>query len=166
VNASLEASLAVFEEVLDGMRATVASLDAAALDWAPLEADANSIAAMVAHVCGSIDSWLARALVEELARDRDAEFRTRADAANLAARIECCRVDTRPSAGCADCDRSGDGAPCPSTVAQPGYDRHGRLVRGARGRARGRALGPDPAHPPTLVRPRLTSRGYNARRFA
>ena len=83
-----------FDELFDGMARVVADLEAAALDWTPSAPDTNSIAAMVTHTCGSIDSWLARAIPEPLERDRDAEFRASATGAELVARIERCRADT------------------------------------------------------------------------
>jgi hypothetical protein len=95
MSAQLEAGLAVLEEQLDAMLALVRPLEADCLNWTPPVAETNSIAAMVTHTCGSIDSWLARALVESIDRDRDAEFEARADAAALVGRIERCRVDTR-----------------------------------------------------------------------
>ena len=95
MNAQFRAGLDVLEELFDGMLGTVQRRELDALNWAPLSTDANSIAAMVTHVCGSIDSWLARALVETIERDRDAEFRVRATGAALAERIERCRAETR-----------------------------------------------------------------------
>jgi hypothetical protein len=95
MSAALEASLAVVEEQLDGMISLLQPLDADCLNWVPPVPDANSIAAMVTHTCGSIDSWLARALVETIDRDREAEFQARGDAAGLVDRIERCRADTR-----------------------------------------------------------------------
>jgi hypothetical protein len=85
----------VLEEQLEAMAALVRPLDPDCLNWAPPVPDTNSIAAMVIHTCGSIDSWLARALVEPLERDREAEFRQRADAGALVERIERCLADTR-----------------------------------------------------------------------
>lgn len=84
----------VLDELFDGMARAVADLEAAALDWTPTAPDTNSIAAMVTHTCGSIDSWLARAIPEPLERDRDAEFRASATSAELGARVERCRADT------------------------------------------------------------------------
>jgi hypothetical protein len=95
VSAGLAADLAVLEELFDGMAGLVRPLDADCLNWTPSAPETNSIAAMVTHTCGSIDNWLSRALVETIERDRDAEFRARADAASLVDRIERCRAETR-----------------------------------------------------------------------
>jgi uncharacterized damage-inducible protein DinB len=95
MSAQLEAGLAVLEEQLDAMVELLRPLEPECLNWTPPVAETNSIAAMVTHTCGSIDGWLARALVESIERDRDAEFAARADAEALVARIERCRADTR-----------------------------------------------------------------------
>jgi uncharacterized damage-inducible protein DinB len=87
VNADLAARLAVLEELYDALAALVGPLDEAALNWAPLPG-ANSIAALTVHIAGSMNSWLARALAEPHARDREAEFRAHRAAAELLATIE------------------------------------------------------------------------------
>ena len=99
MTAHLEAGLAALEEQFDGMVALLRPLEADCLNWRPPVPQTNSIAAMVTHICGSIDGWLARALVESIDRDREAEFATRADAAALVARVERCRADTRRRLG-------------------------------------------------------------------
>jgi uncharacterized damage-inducible protein DinB len=95
MSAALAADLAVIEEMLDAMVELVRPLDVDCLNWTPAAPETNSIAAMVVHTCGSIDSWLSRALVETIEREREAEFRARADAGALVERIERCRVETR-----------------------------------------------------------------------
>jgi uncharacterized damage-inducible protein DinB len=95
MTAHLEAGLAALEEQFDAMVALLRPLEADCLNWRPPVPETNSIAAMVTHTCGSIDGWLARALVESIDRNRDAEFETRADAAALVALVERCRVETR-----------------------------------------------------------------------
>jgi hypothetical protein len=95
MSAHVEADLAVLEEQIDAMAALLRPLAAECLNWTPAAPETNSIAAMVVHTCGSIDNWLARALVESIERDREAEFAARADAAALVARVERCRADTR-----------------------------------------------------------------------
>jgi len=90
-----EAGQAALDEQFDAMVALLAPLDADCLNWRPPVEDTNSIAAMVTHTCGAIDSWLARALVETIERNRDAEFAIRADAAGLVERVERCRAETR-----------------------------------------------------------------------
>jgi uncharacterized damage-inducible protein DinB len=91
----LEAGQAALDEQFDGMVALLAPLDPDCLNWRPPAPETNSIAAMVTHTCGAIDSWLARAMVETIERNRDAEFEVRADAAGLVERIERCRAETR-----------------------------------------------------------------------
>lgn len=86
--AFLDANLAVLEELFAGLTALVAPLDDAALNWSPIPGDANSIAAMVTHIVGSLDNWLARATGETISRDRNAEFRARAAAAELLAMLD------------------------------------------------------------------------------
>jgi uncharacterized damage-inducible protein DinB len=95
MSAHLEAGLAALEEQLDAMVELLRPLDADCLNWRPPAPETNSIAAMVTHTCGSIDGWLARALVESIDRNRDAEFEARADAAALVERVERCRIETR-----------------------------------------------------------------------
>lgn len=75
MNAQLTAGLTALEEIYDGLIDTLNRADPASLDWTPPIPDANSTAALVRHIVGSVDSWLSRALDEPLQRDRDAEFR-------------------------------------------------------------------------------------------
>jgi uncharacterized damage-inducible protein DinB len=91
----LEAVMAALDEQFDATVGQLEPLDPDCLNWRPSAPETNSIAAMVTHTCGAIDSWLARALVETIERNRDAEFEVRADAAGLVARVERCRAETR-----------------------------------------------------------------------
>ena len=91
----LEAVMAALDEQFDATVALLEPLDSDCLNWRPPAPETNSIAAMVTHTCGAIDSWLARALVETIERNRDAEFEVRADAAGLVGRVERCRADSR-----------------------------------------------------------------------
>ena len=78
----------LFRGVHAGLRDVVRGLDAAALNWAPAP-DTNSIAALVVHTIGSEQEVLrtVRALAGE--RDRPAEFRATAGAADdLVARLD------------------------------------------------------------------------------
>ena len=95
MSAQLEAGLAVLEEQFESMVPFLRQLDGDTLNWTPPVPDTNSIAAMVVHICGSLDSWLARALGESIERDREAEFRAQASAEALVERIERCRADCR-----------------------------------------------------------------------
>lgn len=95
MNAHLAASLAVLEELYDGMRDLVGGLDSDCLNWTPPIPETNSISALVTHTVGSVDNWLRRALGETVNRDRDAEFRARHDADELVAMIDHSRLETR-----------------------------------------------------------------------
>ncbi|MBI4785643.1 MAG: DUF664 domain-containing protein [Chloroflexi bacterium] len=54
-------------------------LDADALDWKPLSADANSVTVLAVHSLGAERRWLHEVVGgTKIQRDRDAEFRTRA----------------------------------------------------------------------------------------
>jgi hypothetical protein len=102
MNAHLQASLDAFDEMLEQMAAFVAPLGDAVLNWRPPIADANTIAALVTHTCGSTNTWLSRAVGETIARDRDAEFRKAGSAAELVAQIEQTRAEVRRRIGLMD----------------------------------------------------------------
>ena len=87
MNPYLTASLAVLEELYDGLADLIAPLGEDCLNWTPTVADTNSVAVLTVHVAGSVNSWLARALAEPFERDRDAEFLVRRNAADLLALI-------------------------------------------------------------------------------
>jgi uncharacterized damage-inducible protein DinB len=91
----LEASLAVLEELYDDLVAALRPLDEACLNWTPAAPETNSIAALVNHVVGSNDAWLARAAGEPVRRDREAEFRARDTAEGLVAAVERSRAEAR-----------------------------------------------------------------------
>lgn len=95
MNPQLAASLAVLEELYDGLLALLSPLDDACLNWSPAAPGTNSIAALTRHIAGSLESWLARALDEPVARDRDAEFRFHGGAADLVALVERSRDRSR-----------------------------------------------------------------------
>lgn len=95
MNAHLAASLAVLEELYDGMGDLVRALDADCLNWTPPIPETNSISAMVTHTVGSIESWLSRAMGETTKRDREAEFHARHTGDELATMIERSRSDAR-----------------------------------------------------------------------
>jgi hypothetical protein len=102
MNAHLIASLAVTDELFAAMAAFVAPLGDDVLNWFPPAADSNSIAGLVHHACGSTNSWLARAIGEELARNRDSEFQGRGSAAELVGMIEQTRTEVRRRIGLLD----------------------------------------------------------------
>jgi uncharacterized damage-inducible protein DinB len=60
----------------------IAGLPVEALDWQPAR-DANSLTVLVTHTWGAAEAWTLRAAGREMARDRAAEFRAKADAAGL-----------------------------------------------------------------------------------
>jgi uncharacterized damage-inducible protein DinB len=95
MKANLAADLAVLEEMYDSLTSFLAPLDDGCLNWAPLSANTNSIAALVSHTTGSTDGWLARAVGETIARDRDAEFHVQSTAADLIRLIAASRGETR-----------------------------------------------------------------------
>ncbi len=88
MNPYLTASLAVLEELYDDLTALVRPLDDDCLNWSPPAPETNSIAALVVHIAGSVNSWLARGLDEPFERDREAEFRARHSAEELIALVE------------------------------------------------------------------------------
>lgn len=72
----------MYVEQLDRLRsrmlATLEGLDAAALDWKPLPADANSLAVLAVHTLGSERGWVHKAIGgRKIERDREAEFHAR-----------------------------------------------------------------------------------------
>lgn len=91
----LSASLAVLEELYDGLLALLRASDDDGLNWTPPIPETNSAAALVHHVAGSLNAWLSRALDEPVVRDRAAEFRGRGSAAELIALVEASRARTR-----------------------------------------------------------------------
>lgn len=91
----LKASLAAFEELFDDLTTFLQPLDEAGLNWVPPAPDTNSIAVMVTHVVGSINTWLARAVGEPVARNRDAEFAARDSAPHLVTLIDGGRLELR-----------------------------------------------------------------------
>jgi hypothetical protein len=95
MNPHLAASLAVLEEMYDGLVELLRPLDDDCLNWTPPAPDTNSIAALTAHIVGSMNNWLSRALAEPVARDRDAEFGNRGSAADLIALVEASRERSR-----------------------------------------------------------------------
>jgi hypothetical protein len=85
----------VFDEILDGEADLVRQCTLECLNWTPPADDTNSIAALIVHTCGSIRSWLARALGDTIERDRDAEFRASGSADDLLALLIDAKTETR-----------------------------------------------------------------------
>lgn len=95
MNAHLAANLAVLEELYHDLAELIRPLDADCLNWTPPIPEMNSIAALVTHVTGSLNTWLSRALDEPFQRDRDAEFHARHTADELLAMVERSQADLR-----------------------------------------------------------------------
>jgi uncharacterized damage-inducible protein DinB len=92
----------VLDELYDDLVAFLRPLDEARLNWAPAVANTNSIAALVRHIVGSNDAWLARAAGEPFQRDRPAEFRGRGSADALITAVEQSRAEARRRLGFLD----------------------------------------------------------------
>jgi len=95
MDAQLGAGLAVIEEVLGAMQGLLAELGDEAVNWTPLPSDTNSIAAMVVHTLGSLDTWLSRGYGVELPRNREAEFSAFFSASELVERVAQARERTK-----------------------------------------------------------------------
>lgn len=97
----MNAELQGYAESLAGVhkeaRKVLEGLPAQALNWTPLPQGTNSLAVLTAHMCGSEGVWIRQALTgQEVKRDREAEFRTRASSADeLLALLEKAEADAR-----------------------------------------------------------------------
>lgn len=94
MNAGLAARMTVLEEMFEALVELIKPLEPACLNWAPAPG-ANSIADMVTHIIGSLESWLARALNEPFERNREAEFEAQATAVELLTLITAARPRLR-----------------------------------------------------------------------
>jgi DinB superfamily len=94
-NPHLRASLAVLEELYNDLIAFLRPLDEARLKWTPPAPETNSIAALVRHIVGSNNAWLARAADEPFQRERDAEFRANDSADALVTTVEWSQAEAR-----------------------------------------------------------------------
>lgn len=100
MNAHLQACVDVYDEQCAATIDFLRPLDEDCLNWRPpAPGETNSIAAMVAHVAGSMNSWLARAVGETAERNRDAEFGARATAQQLIDVVERSRDEVRRRIG-------------------------------------------------------------------
>lgn len=93
--APLAAVLLVLEEMVDDFLALVDRSDEVCLHWQPPAEGANSIAALVRHSFASLDTWLSRALGDEVVRDRDSEFEGTTAAVDLVVLVEKARARYR-----------------------------------------------------------------------
>jgi uncharacterized damage-inducible protein DinB len=91
----LQASIAVLDELYDDLVLFLRQLDEARLNWTPRAPQTNSIAALVYHIVGSNDAWLARAAGEQFQRNRGSEFREGGNADALIAALERSRTEAR-----------------------------------------------------------------------
>src|SRR3954454_3585871 len=84
-DAFIDGTREVLEESLDEIRRGVADLTVDELNARPAGGETNSVAVIVAHALGATISWLSLGFGAPLPpRDRDAEFRTVADAGFVA----------------------------------------------------------------------------------
>jgi uncharacterized damage-inducible protein DinB len=102
MNPYLTANLAVLEELYGNLTASVRPLSDECLNWSPPAPETNTIANLVCHIAGSVNSWLARALDEPFERDREAEFRARRSAAELVALLDASRGLAHEQLACLD----------------------------------------------------------------
>ncbi|MBE2237558.1 MAG: DUF1572 family protein [Caldilineaceae bacterium] len=89
MNALTVATLHRFDALHASMKEVITALPAQALDWSPAP-EVNSVAVLVAHVCGSERFWIGEKIGElDAQRDRDAEFTVRGlDHARLTAMLD------------------------------------------------------------------------------
>ena len=76
-----------FHDLHEKLRDQVSGLDSGTLNWRPLP-KANSVAVLVTHIVGSEVEMIQSVRSIPNSRDRDAEFRAEADAAQLLAMID------------------------------------------------------------------------------
>lgn len=77
----------LFHEVHQGIREQLAGVDREALNWKP-HPDANSVAVLVVHTLGSEREMIRAVRMISTERDRPAEFKAEADAADLLALLD------------------------------------------------------------------------------
>jgi hypothetical protein len=78
---------ALFHAAHDGMREQVRDVDTGTLNWKPLPL-ANSIAVLITHSLGSEREMIRAVRQVQTERDRDAEFKAEANAAELLALLD------------------------------------------------------------------------------
>ena len=77
----------LFHDVHQGIRAQVEGVDRDALNWKP-HPDANSVAVLIVHTLGSEREMIRAVRMLSTERDRPAEFKAEADAADLLALLD------------------------------------------------------------------------------
>src|SRR5436309_12424679 len=77
----------LFHELHDKLREQVRGLDQGTLNWKPLP-KANSIAVLVTHTLGSEREMIRALRMVSAERDREAEFKVEAEAADLLALLD------------------------------------------------------------------------------
>jgi DinB superfamily len=78
---------ALFHEVHQGIREQVVGVDRESLNWKP-HPDANSVVVLVVHTLGSEREMIRAVRLLSTERDRPAEFKTEAEAADLLALLD------------------------------------------------------------------------------
>jgi hypothetical protein len=78
----LAAARTTFRQQQRAFETVIAGLPVEALDWQPVTG-ANSLTVLVTHAWGAAEAWTLRAARREMARNRAAEFRAKADPAAL-----------------------------------------------------------------------------------
>ncbi len=64
-----------FQQTKSGVKDSIKDLPLEALNWNPVPGEANSIYAIVSHICGSERQWIQHTIGgKDVQRDRDAEF--------------------------------------------------------------------------------------------
>ena len=64
-----------FQNITSEVEDSIKGLSSEALNWNPLPGEANSIYAIISHMCGSEQQWIQHTIGgREVQRDRDAEF--------------------------------------------------------------------------------------------
>ena len=80
MNPEIEGYAHFIDKLLEKADKHAASLSTDALNWEPLDADTNSVAALAAHMCGVVRWWVGQGLTgNDVGRQRDTEFVARVD---------------------------------------------------------------------------------------
>ena len=80
MNAEIQGYSDFIDMLLEKAAANAAPLPTDALNWEPLDADTNSVAALCAHMCGVVRWWVQQGLTgNDVGRKRDTEFVARVD---------------------------------------------------------------------------------------
>src|SRR5882672_6705743 len=116
-----EAFQKLFRELHDKFREQVRGLDHGTLNWRPLP-KANSIAVLVVHSLGSQREMLRAVRQIATERDRDAEFKVEAEAADLLALLDQADKDVDEHLGALTADDLDGMRPRGSNPPRPGIE--------------------------------------------